>query len=465
MKSIIYFCILTISFTSFTKTAGAAQTSKIIDGVTTFLIDRANQNYLYLFEQRIRDSSLRCYLPQTYGNLEIAGLRELLLSSELWEHTFSKDMQYLLTKTAARELEKGFHFSDNAEKLDEKYQSFLTQFTIVHNGVSHPIIKISNPEDASLKTLIDSFYKEADEIIAAFKYFKQFDNNDSCNTPDISYEDFKKKISALYDLEKKIDLILEVFKKNISNLRLSESGDNVDINEVVSLVKNKITEFKSIYGKVSSILSDLEKLHNEVKDSDIKNTTKFVKIVSTLKKYNVYENNEEFHKIQRYIMFFAQISDETKPETVTAILNAYTTQPVSFFDKRKPESHWLISSKLGVNAFNKTVSADDEDDSFGIFAPIGLEYSRGIGGQDSISIMVAPFDFGHPVSLKLNGIEEDVELDEIIAPSIIISYGFKKAPVELGIGYQFGRKIDQTNQTDEILFLHLSFDMPLWFFR
>ena len=55
-----------------------------IDGVTEFLIDRANENYMYFFENSIKENKdLKCYFARTVRNLELGGLKELLLSSGL----------------------------------------------------------------------------------------------------------------------------------------------------------------------------------------------------------------------------------------------------------------------------------------------------------------------------------------------------------------------------------------------
>ena len=78
--------------------------------------------------------------------------------------------------------------------------------------------------------------------------------------------------------------------------------------------------------------------------------------------------------------------------------------------------------------------------------------------------MVAPFDFGYPVNLKLQGIEENIEFDEIIAPSISINFGVKKAPIAWGIVVQKGRKFDETSVPDTRVMAHISFDMPLFVF-
>ncbi len=137
---------------------------------------------------------------------------------------------------------------------------------------------------------------------------------------------------------------------------------------------------------------------------------------------------------------------------------------VSYYAKREAGRHFMVTSYLGTN-YSLGKSDFDNSTNLNIYAPIGLEYSFGwwnMKYMDSLSIMVAPFDFGYPVSLKLNGIEEDVELDELVAPSLTISAGVKDLPITYGFGYQKGVKIKDTDEEENRVFFFVAFDMPLF---
>ena len=80
----------------------ASTESARIDGVAQFLIDRANDNYLYIFEKKIRESNVfQCYFPETRANLDVGGLKELLYSRGLWEDSIKKDLNVLATRAVA----------------------------------------------------------------------------------------------------------------------------------------------------------------------------------------------------------------------------------------------------------------------------------------------------------------------------------------------------------------------------
>lgn len=121
---------------------------------------------------------------------------------------------------------------------------------------------------------------------------------------------------------------------------------------------------------------------------------------------------------------------------------------------------------MGLALGNSDVPpGEDDNNSYGIYAPIGLEYSHTVGNGGSLSYMVAPFDFGYPISLKLNGIESEVEFDEIVAPSAGITYGLPNSPVAIGLMYQKGRTFASSTEQEKRVFVHISFDMPLFILK
>ena len=173
-------------------------------------------------------------------------------------------------------------------------------------------------------------------------------------------------------------------------------------------------------------------------------------------------DTSKFGRLRNSVMFFASIADASDKEGVKAILTAYTLPPVSYAEKRKQGAGFFVSAYLGMAAadFDERDSTEEASGS-GLFAPVGLEWNYGTDDGGSWSIMLSPIDMGYPVNLKLNGIEEDVELDELVAPSITFAYGFADYPINLGIGYQRGRTLEDVEKAEEGVLVFLSFDMPL----
>lgn len=191
-------------------------------------------------------------------------------------------------------------------------------------------------------------------------------------------------------------------------------------------------------------------------------TGKVVEAFKVIKEEKL-EDSEQLLKLKRYALFIAQVADSTSPEQIEGLLKEYTLPVTSFLAKREAgDSMLMVTSYLGYSA-GKVMNDDKlvSDNLSGFYVPVGFEYSRGLHHGGSLSVMLSPVDFGYPVSLKLNGMEENIEFDEIAAPSISLAYGIKDYPVNIGIAFQKGKRFALQNQEEKRLLLFIAFDMPL----
>ena len=180
------------------------------------------------------------------------------------------------------------------------------------------------------------------------------------------------------------------------------------------------------------------------------------------------QDSEQFddtrmERLRRSVMFFVSIADAEDKDAVKSILQAYTLPAVSYAEKRKLGDGFFISSYLGLGVADTDVHGSQQEASDdGLFVPIGIEYNFGRARGDSWSVMLSPIDMAYPVNLKLSGIEEDINFDELVAPSLTLAYGFREYPVNIGLGYQKGRKLDDVDKAEEKWLLFVTFDMPLF---
>ena len=434
-----------------------ASTSARINGVTQFLIDRANDNYLYVFENNIKESEhLQCFFGDTYQNLQLASLKELLLSRSLWEESLKADMDTLLTRAVANSVENSLDVSGLAASIWGEYIEFIQQLELEYEGVHYPLSSIPIHADLTLREKINSFYVDSNQINEALTYFQAFKDRSLCQTPVVSHLEFKVHIDALLKIEEQLAAIKAAFQKHQPNIRGRRSEE---IGNFIDLQLGKILPH---INRVRTSLATLAEFADLYNDEAASTALKVIRTLSEIKRHASIKETE-FAEMRRYIMFFAQVSDAESSDQVAALLKAYTLPSVSFLEKRNNRDHWLISAYLGASGSSpKVPSSEDSSDEFAIYAPIGLEYSSALGDGSSLSIMVAPFDFGYPVSLKLSGLTEDIEFDEIVAPSINLNYGLKNYPLAIGLGYQKGRAFESSRANEEKVFIHISFDMPLW---
>jgi hypothetical protein len=184
--------------------------------------------------------------------------------------------------------------------------------------------------------------------------------------------------------------------------------------------------------------------------------------LSLLKGSELFDSASQ-ERLSKSVMFFASIADAQDKEAVKAILAAYVLPPVSYAEKRKLGEGFFITSYFGVAASSTNIHHSSEEASKGgLFVPVGVEYNHGFSGGSSLSVMLSPFDFAYPVNLKLNGITDNYDVKEIVSPSVTIAYGIKDYPLNIGLGYQQGRKLNDVNKAETRILLFVSFDMPLF---
>jgi len=570
------------------STCAADNTSQRISGVADFLIDRANDNYLYIFEQKLRNNTdLQCYFPNTFENLKFGtsnSLKSLLVSRDLWKSSIEKDLKFLFLHSVFKQAKsaietsidkkasnkslitlesilkvigettsefdelKGFLESEDIdlcnliqrEKISRQFDLIIKQYNKNNNWVDvldlyvnfaipriwqRACVKLGitdvaakcESKTSAIKT-IDAYFSSnrfaqvakplCDKLridtvdcrdkttamqsiqsrisgysfsIVAERVCREMGLNESdCSGKRVAKDSILKHLNS-YLKERKLYQIATLVESYIaqnglaSKKRLKERFciqfelDEADCNqyylENLDKVKDLLPQIKKDI--TSQVLAELKKIKNHI-DQQIARyieqrkreaNAKLDEKIATLQ-----GKVSRFDKLTRHVMFFANISDAENANEVKSILTNYTLPSVSFFAKREEGNHVMVTSYLGVT-YNLNEQESVEKANNGIFAPIGVEYSRGIdllnGNIRSFSVMVSPVDFGYPVNLKLNGIESDFEVDDVIAPSATLAVGFKDYPLTLGVGYQKGREVMDSGVTENRLLLFFAFDMPL----
>ncbi len=570
--------ILGLVLLLYTACAGADNTSERINGVAEFLLDRANDNYLYLFQNSIaKNEKFKCYFPTTHSSLTQGGtdaLKRLMTSKETWRESIQRDLQILTIRSLADEIVLNPRFRDFALAIDELAEKsseqaiVIQQLQIRYKDDVYPLNQIPISASDELRDLINGFYLPFADASSVLKKLEQYGAD--CDAPGSSaapgraayegfdYQDFKNTFDRFHRYADDIQAWSVHVKENIKNLELvpivdpdacsligldralcsdrdafiesTEDRINLVLQENINRVfsektKAKLSEIKrrtdalsttsgDLYERLvigaycraigieekncneksisesaeravtheylddilkSDLLANLKELQEirEVLEEAELSTIKKVEIaLKDIRELEVERNGElekilsekEFERLSRHVRFFAEVADADTAEDVKSVLTNYTLPSVSFFEKRRGGEHFMITSYLGLTA-NIDEDDDVDDANDGIFAPIGLEYSYGglgWGWFDSISVMASPFDFGYPVNLKLSGTEDKFEFDEVIAPSLTFALGVRDYPLMLGLGYQRGREIEETGQTEDRVLLFVTFDMPLF---
>ena len=457
----------------------ANTTDTIIKGASKFLIERAKQNNLYIFEKRIQnDNDFKTYFPRTYSYIADGDLKVLLTHKGIWEKAVKDDLRIFITRTFAKSVNRHINLNDEAKKSMDKYISIVKYLTIDINGQPYPLNSIPIDASQNIKDIINGFWKQPnslkESLINLYNLLKGY--KDVKNVKETSVNDLKKRAEELIkafknfeNLGKHINLHKSQLRVNFDEVKKECSTnpklffcENIALpaSEQLQLaLKVNNMPIKSIIEQAENLDTFLHKLKNTNS-----NTEKVILSMQFLETINL-EDLVNIYKLKKHALFFAQLSDvqDNDYDQVKAILTDYTMPAVSFFAKReKGVSHLMLTSYLGY-AYSKTFDTpiDNNSNDHGIIAPIGLEISHGFKWADSLSLLLAPIDFGYPITLKINGIEESLSLSDIFAPGVYLAYGIRELPINFGISYQRGRRINGSSDVENRVLFFISYDMPL----
>jgi hypothetical protein len=173
------------------------------------------------------------------------------------------------------------------------------------------------------------------------------------------------------------------------------------------------------------------------------------------------------------ISITADLLSAKNDEEVANIANEYIFSNTDASAKKETDFNILVNSYGGIYYGEPAENVTDNwTRNRGIFAPIGLEISKGFKNYGSISLYIPIFDLGAIIDFKLSNdsseIETEFELDNIISPGLYLSYGFPGIPLSIGGGMQFSPHLGKVTVDGKVIEprelrwnLFLAFDLPL----
>lgn len=184
------------------------------------------------------------------------------------------------------------------------------------------------------------------------------------------------------------------------------------------------------------------------------------------------QRTERFREnLFRYGTFMADVAAADNAADFENALNTMALPPGSSQIKRTRPSSFELGAYFGAALSQERlvlpagVNAPElEEDVFGaaLFVPVGISYSRNIGGNKSITLFGSLIDLGAITAFRLgerNGDNGGSEVDRlpvfrpsnIIAPGLHLMYNFPKSPFTLGVGVQDGPSVRKFTLAGETL--------------
>jgi len=469
---VLFAFVLTLPSISF------ANGDERVSAVTDFLLDRAKENALYMFELKLkRNDELACAFPETYSYIENGNLRLLLKNKELWQKSVKHDLLTMVSSYAGDKISEGFDFIDISNRYVE-----ATQFLgLKYQGEVYPLNFMPLNADQAFRKLNFGFYNgviEMDEAIRALHAIRA-----NAKPARVGCDKVMMTLDDINLLNDKIKLASAHLKEWSQHVKANSKFLVVDKEKIKAECKGNPAHYycKFINKPAQEWLeSDVEKAINAsvvamAAGVALNDLTKKIQAAQTytakilvadkyFKQSGLVSEIKNPHRLTNDLLFFAELADANNKGEAEEVLMRYTLPPVTFGIKREHQVHVSVTAYLTA-AYGSVSNQSDvgSNNRGGIYAPIGLELSRGFQ-SGSVSLMLAPFDFGYPISLKLNGVEQDVKFNEIVTPSLALSYGWEDYPLSIGIAYQHGRSSGLSNVVEKRVILFLGIDMPLFSF-
>ncbi len=419
-----------------------------IDGAAQFLLDRANANYRYMFEQRLKkNEAFQLYLPTVYDYIDEYGLYQIIQSKPgMWKRAVEKDLDNLLNQYSEILKDKSaFYVINEVNKiLDgfEFHQGGERCTLLGRYDISSPClqIQVSIAQESAI-----SF----DGLLNALK----------------SKNDLAGKIKAINDSLARLRAIVEDQNYSIQNA----SKFKATLSKLEEHVSNSDLENLTFPVEIVDLMSELRnaKSITEKVDFSLKIAIKMVGLFGegAFKKRGNYEKHKEyFERYKKYAMMFAMIADADEADSVQAILTTYTLPAVSFGVKREQGRHLTITSYLGAGVGYESIDTgfgSDAMDYAKLVAPVGIEHTWGFKGGSSTSLFVSFVDFGAAVSSKIADTDHGLEIEDLFAPGIFVVWGFEEIPLAMGAGYQRSRSLENGGEYAHNVMMFFAFDMPL----
>ncbi len=433
-------------------TPGAGFAADPVGDFSDFLIDRANDNFVYLFQVNLRKNPFfTTYFPETLRIAQSSDLRSLMPNRDLWRESVRKDMENALANKLhdrlvplRKELCKSIVITDGGEKS-------LSLPGVWGYG--------SSPVEKKWRAALDDlqrFCGLSDDVEEWIKWAREPRSNlytaqelkPSAEPPSPSYV-------LIYGLRSTPDERVQYIFASVLNIvgRYAVARDQC---EGLGKTAGKTKSYTLCAIALADLVEAGAHAVNDLSGGACENATQ----------YDCGDSGKIF-RFRRYAIFFAQLGDLSSEGPLPgALLKSVTVPPVSFGAKREPGIDlWSITAYFAVSAGHTesvpVPAGNTLSKCCSLFVPLGIEWSRGTRSRASNSIFVSALDFGNPVTQKLTDTYTGVKLTDLTAPGLFYVRGLRDSPIAWGFGAErvatgLGVK---TRETRYLLFI--GFDLPL----
>lgn len=184
----------------------------------------------------------------------------------------------------------------------------------------------------------------------------------------------------------------------------------------------------------------------------------------------------------RGVLFGAALASSKTSDDVVAVLES-STLPAGSYRAKRVDGDDRAPGTVGFNAYlgagygnevplSRPFFGGEAGDTWGLFAPIGIEFSMCHKKGQSLSLLLSVLDVGNLAQAfysKSSSLEtaDDVRFRDIFTPGVFMTYGLgATTPFSVGLGYQSASRlrvdeVTQNRRNTKRLTTFLALDIPL----
>lgn len=259
---------------------------------------------------------------------------------------------------------------------------------------------------------------------------------------------------------------------------------------VFNISDQLLTTFKTIpvnshYSTFVTITEDVNNLFLDInKKNYASGVMRLVNIYDTIlrpvytdQQYAAYK---DFRKaVIKYGTFMSQVAQAENSEDVKTAIESVALPTGSASIKKHSAVNISLNAYVGpFYGSQKLASEKAAKGTFGIYSPVGVALSTGLGtgkSPASLSLFFSVIDIGALTSFRFSDDtsslagDVQVKLSQIVAPGIHAVLGFPRWPISLGVGHQWMPLLSKVEQDQAILYdskgtrwqVFLAVDIPM----
>ncbi len=428
--------------------------NKLIEGFTKWQANRIERIAVdQALEDIAEDAYVRKFFTQTSQSIQfydtLSGQRLIPLMQVYFKSDIARfDQVTLCLKT---EIKKGIEnrklkplndIIEHTKRLIDKDSLMTTESFLTTTGCKGQNLKSARTISKAIST---SDIKNLENALRSL--------------PGVAQSDIDNIISVVTKLVALIEQIEQTIKLtgNDENSYVIRAHQMLQILDLLGMTAERLLDFQGYNLTSVNRLKSISLFLAELADASDSEKGSADRVVAVL---NQYVDEQDTYNRKRHNTAYLGFVRKAAPSSLESNTKSYITG-CTLWAVLPCRDTLFLSSYYGLSLMSIDEDGSGEKDWTGrAYGPVGIELKVANYRGSPITIGYAPIDIGNYVTAELKGDSYDAKTEDILSPSVFVSWSSASRPFSILLGYQKDIKIDN-GLTDDSLFLSFAFDLPI----